>query len=386
MGGTTRCRSCSAFSSLRCCRCGVVHTKTFQTTPGKVAAYHFAEKVRRPNRGTRMLIGLDPRSIAQRGLTPFEVLDLVVERRLDGVQFHDLTVIDSSLESRALERFGEQVDSRGLFLEVGVPSPNPLRCRDHNAGPVDAREHAATLAPHLEAAATLGCRHVQAFIGSRHDRFRRDPSWAAQLEGTRDVLFHLRPLLKSMGLRLGLETHADATSFELLRLIERVGTDVLGVTLDIGNLPMRLEDPLEAVERLAPLVLSVHVKDAVLAFFERGLRWQVRPVGSGILPITETLAKIEKANPCVNLSIELHPRTYDLPIHDPAWLAQFPDLTPAAAMAIVRLAAECERRYREGTLERPEAVEAIPWDRRDMEWIAHSAGYLRPITQLLGSL
>lgn len=333
-----------------------------------------------------MLIGLDDLTIAHRELTPDALLDLVVERRLDGVQLHDPTAIDPELRPEALQRFRERVESLGLYLEIGVPSPNPSRCLARDAEPLDPRAHAAALAPRLEAVATLGCRHTRVFLGNRHDRFRREPSWAAQLEATREVLLHLRPLLKSMGVRLALETHADATSFELLRLIDAVGVDVLGVILDIGNLPMRLEDPLEATERLAPLVLGVHAKDAVLAFHERGLRWQARPVGSGILPITEVLAKVDQASPSVNVSIELHPRTYDLPVYDPNWLAHFPDLTPAAMMAVVRLASECERRYREGTLERPEAVETIPWEQRDLEWVARSAGYLRPITQLLGTL
>jgi hypothetical protein len=66
----------------------------------------------------------------------------------------------------------------------------------------------------------------------------------------------------------------------------------------------------------------------------------------------------------VNLSIELHPRTYDLPIFDPTWLGFFPGLRPEALAAVVRLAALCERPLRDGTLERPEARRrGCPWPR-----------------------
>jgi hypothetical protein len=121
----------------------------------------------------------------------------------------------------------------------------------------------------------------------------------------------------------------------------------------------------------------------VLAFTPRGLCWQARPVGSGILPIPDMLAAVLRARPGVALSIELHPRTYDLPIFDPRWLSFFPDLRPDSLAAVVRLAAECERRYAEGSLERPEAVESIPWDARDLDWLASSLGYLRSVVPTL---
>ncbi len=50
-------------------------------------------------------------------------------------------------------------------------------------------------------------------------------------------------------------------------------------------------------------------------------------------------------NPAIALSIELHPRTYDLPIYDRKWLAFFPGLRPESLAAVVRLAALAENRF-----------------------------------------
>jgi hypothetical protein len=158
------------------------------------------------------------------------------------------------------------------------------------------------------------------------------------------------------------------------------------VTLDTGNLVMRLDDPVRAAERLAPHVLSTHVKDCVLECSSRGLRWQARPVGSGILPMPDLLAPLLRANPGLCLSIELHPRTYDLPVHDPSWLAFFPGLAPESLAAVVRLAEACEARYESGFFERPEAVEAVPWPERDLDWLASSLGYLRSVVPVLERL
>src|SRR5262245_64118063 len=98
---------------------------------------------------------------------------------------------------------------------------------------------------------------------------------------------------------------------------------------------MRFDDPIEAVMRLAPRVLCTHIKDAVLAFTPRGLCWQARPVGSGILPMTDMLAALIQARPGLPLTIELHPRTYDLPIFDRNWLSFFPGLAPSSLAAVV---------------------------------------------------
>jgi hypothetical protein len=88
----------------------------------------------------------------------------------------------------------------------------------------------------------------------------------------------------------------------------------------------------------------------------------------------------------LTLSIELHPRIYDLPIYDQSWLAFFPGLRPESLAAVVRLAATCELRYAEGSLARPEVVEAIPWPERDLDWLASSLGYLRQAVELLARL
>ena len=226
----------------------------------------------------------------------------------------------------------------------------------------------------------LGCRHARIYVGDRHDRFRVDTPWDVQIAATLEVIREPdSDRLKERGIRVAIETHADLTVDELLGIIERLDPEVAGVTLDTGNLAMRLETRSMAVGRLAPFVLATHVKDAVLAFTPRGLCWQARPVGSGILPMPDMLAALLRSRPSIALSIELHPRIYDLPIYDPRWLAFFPGLRPESLAAVVRLAAECERRYAEGSLARPEAVEAVPWAGRDLDWLASSLGYLRSV-------
>jgi sugar phosphate isomerase/epimerase len=331
----------------------------------------------------RARIGFDHYTIAHRGFAPEATLRFARAHRFDGVQFLDAASIVGSLDPKALADFRAMADEMGLYLEVGLPSPNPFRRAGEPALAVTAGELAGLLAPHVEALAALGRRHARLYIGDRHDRFRLDHPWDVQIEASLAVIRALTPRLKSHGIRLAIETHADVTADELLALLDRLDPDIAGVTLDTGNVAMRLDDPLAAAERLAPYVVATHVKDMALAFTDRGLCWQARPVGSGILPIPDMLAAVLRTRPDVALSIELHPRTYDLPIYDVRWLSVFPDLRPASLAAIVRLAVECERRYARGSLERPEAIEAIPWPSRDLDWLASSLGYLRSVVPTL---
>lgn len=331
-------------------------------------------------------IGFDRYTIEHRGYSPEATLRFARSHRFDGVQFLDPASIDGSLDAVALEGVRRLAEELGLYLEVGLASPNPVRRSRELGRPVSGREMADALGPHVDALAVLGCRQARAYVGDRHDRFRTDIPWAAQVAATVEVIETLSPRLKGCGIRLAIETHADLTADELLGLLDRLDPEVAGVTLDTGNLVMRLDDPVAAAGRLAPFVVATHVKDMVLAFTDRGLCWQARPVGSGILPIPDILAILLRVRPDLTLSIELHPRTYDLPIYDPRWLAYFPGLRPDSLAAVVRLAADCERRFAEGSLERPEAIEAIPWPDRDLDWLASSLGYLRSVVPTLVGL
>ncbi len=328
-------------------------------------------------------IGFDQYTIGHRQLSPSETLDFAQEHGFDGVQFLEPSSIAPDLNPATLTAFQRQADARQLYVEVGLPSPNPAR----RSGPRDQlllpKEHARSLTKHVEGAAALGCRHARVYVGDRHDRFRGDYTWEDQLAATLAVLKCLTPCLRDTGVRLAIETHADLTVDELLGLLDRLDPDVVGVTLDTGNLVMRLDDPVWAVERLAPWVLSTHLKDCVLAETKRGLCWQARPVGSGVLPMPDLISPLIRANPKLNLSIELHPRTYDLPLNEPEWRGFFPDLRAEGLASVIRLAEVCEERFASGFVDRPEVVEAIPWPERDLDWLASSLGYLRRVLPAL---
>jgi len=72
-------------------------------------------------------------------------------------------------------------------------------------------------------------------------------------------------LFESAGIDLALETYEQVATADLTGLVERVGSDRLGICLDPANVVARLELPRTCVELASPFVKNVHVKDFAFA-------------------------------------------------------------------------------------------------------------------------
>ncbi len=158
----------------------------------------------------------------------------------------------------------------------------------------------------IEASAAIGCFELWVAPGNfkseyrgrlANDRFRTDITWEDQLIGIEKVLQKLAPVARANGAHLNIETHDEITSFEILRLIEKVGADCVGVVFDAANGLQRGEHPVFAAKRLAPYVRQTHIKDAYVGRAPNGLDFQTRPVGSGIVDFEAILPILAEANP-----------------------------------------------------------------------------------------
>src|SRR5262249_33248922 len=161
-------------------------------------------------------IGFDHYTIAHRGFAAEATLRFARDHRFDGVQFLDASSIDEVLDPDVLAGFRSTADRMGLYVEAGMPSPNPLRRAD-GEGTVWERVDLAGGAG--GALGGLDCRHARVYLGDRHDRFRTDQPWDEQLAASLEVIRALTPQLKASGIRLAIETHADLTADELLALL-----------------------------------------------------------------------------------------------------------------------------------------------------------------------
>jgi sugar phosphate isomerase/epimerase len=340
-----------------------------------------------------MKIGLDQYTIHHLPLDARGVLDFAVERGLEGVQFGSPLQLSATLDPDELRSVRAEAEDHGLYLELGIPSVNPHQAAPHLRAVGET--YPGRLEELIRAAALTGVVALRTFIGAqsralpdsvvrrmedlRYDSARPEVSWDQQLADSTEVLRRLAPVARESGIRIALETHLDATSFQLLRIIESVGTDVVGICLDTANLMLRMEDPLEATRRLAPHVLMTHTKDAALLFHETGLRWQCRPCGQGTVPFPEILEFLAAHSPDLNLSIEDHAGLFELPIYERDWIETFTDLTPAELALLLRRAWASGRRLSTRRPEDPEVLETIPWAERVLPRLDASIRYLQDL-------
>jgi sugar phosphate isomerase/epimerase len=114
-----------------------------------------------------------------------------------------------------------------------------------------------------------------------------------------DVLARAADRAHGAGIRLLLENHSDFTVEEYERIVRDVGADRVGVFLDLINPIVTFDDPLRAIERLAPLASSGHVRDFELRsiqqpdhYHRRGFEVLYRYPGEGVAPLPALVAKL----------------------------------------------------------------------------------------------
>jgi sugar phosphate isomerase/epimerase len=358
-----------------------------------------------------VIVGLDTYTLSGLGLGPYETLAFARAHGLRGLQLGSAASVSPSLDHGALREFRREAEGQGLRVELSLPQVNPHRLRHDRAvlaaGEGDVRRG---LGRYVEAAHAAGGRELHSSIGHLGDRVpgpgqsvvradgggelvrerwgaaRLDASlsWDEQVRDTIAFLRGFRPQLRELGCRVNLETHADATTFELVRVVEELGDDVQGITLDVANTMNQLEDPVAAAHRAAPYVHNTHTKDGLLFFGDAGLVWQPRACGDGVVPLDAVLPLLAEHEPDLMLAIEDHKWIYELPIYDPAFLACHPDLTPVELAALVRLAQLGQGRVDRGETTEPYASERVPWAEQQVPRIEAARDHLEQLLARAG--
>jgi sugar phosphate isomerase/epimerase len=103
------------------------------------------------------------------------------------------------------------------------------------------------------------------------------------------------------GVMLLLENHSDFTVSEYEEIVAEVGSERVGVFLDLINPIAALEDPVAVVQRLAPLAHAGHVKDYVFrsiptddGYHRRGFEVLYRYPGEGVADLARLLGALRR--------------------------------------------------------------------------------------------
>ena len=98
-------------------------------------------------------------------------------------------------------------------------------------------------------------------LGGRHyETFKPLDDWKEFTRVSWRSLRRAEPILRRHEVRLALENHKDWRIDEMLKILKRIESEWVGVTVDTGNNMSLLEDPLETARTFAPYATAVHLK------------------------------------------------------------------------------------------------------------------------------
>jgi sugar phosphate isomerase/epimerase len=112
--------------------------------------------------------------------------------------------------------------------------------------------------------------------------------------------------LKEYGLRLGIENHPEKSVDELLAKVGDGGDGTIGVTADTGWWGTHGVDAAEALERLAPHLFLVHLKDVREVRAHNTCRY-----GDGVVPLERCVRVLHEIGYTGTISVEHEPDDYD---------------------------------------------------------------------------
>jgi sugar phosphate isomerase/epimerase len=295
-------------------------------------------------------IGIDNYGLFPAGLDPIGVLKWALRNGAEGVAFSGFDDIQrNNLDCRCLKQMREFAGAGNLYLEWGGGQHIPFDLSTWT--PKDLFNHNRTAA---EEAASLGVGIIRSCSGGLMRWNPQSPPTARLLDGMAKALTEQRQMLMDHEVTLAIETHFEFTTFELIRVFEACGAKPggwLGICLDTMNLLTMLEDPVMATERILPWVVSTHIKDGGILETETGFKTFTAPFGSGIIDFERIFSLLESTGRTINLNIEDHGGDFDVPVFNPEFRREFPDLADPELEKLIALSEQTRENMTEGTLE-----------------------------------
>lgn len=210
----------------------------------------------------------------------------------------------------------KRAEQYGMYIEAWVPLPDG--------------DDTAEFEQSLRDAQAVGALSLRAAClpTRRYEVFPTIDSWKSHLERSVRSLEVARPLLDKYKIPLGLENHKDWTADEMVAVMKHYGTEYLGVCLDFGNNLSLMDDPMDAIEKLAPYTVSTHLKDMATQPYGDGLLLSEVLLGDGYLDLPRAISILKEARPDIRFSLEMITRDpLQVPCLTDEYWVTFPDCT-----------------------------------------------------------
>jgi len=232
----------------------------------------------------------------ERQLSTFELFDLGIELGLDGFHLDDGVL--ENLDSSFLREVGASAREKNLFLEYNMS----LDLGNFGIG----IQH--DLEGGLRTAHALGADVVKAGMEMPRPRPRAGSRFHRKvmpyLEKTAVLLKKAAPLAENLGIRLALENHCDSFSEEILWVLKEVDHPFVGACIDTMNAWHIAEDPMKAIENLAPVAFTNHFRDDRVEFCRDGFRVRGVAVGDGDIDMKKAYQLIKDGSLTNRIIIE----------------------------------------------------------------------------------
>ena len=141
--------------------------------------------------------------------------------------------------------------------------------------------------------------------GRRYEQFKSLAEFREFEARGKMMLERAVPAVEKHRVRLAVENHKDQRIDERIALFEQIGSEFVGACVDTGNSFALLDDPIEAVERLAPYAFSVHLKDQAVREYEDGFLLGDIPLGGGCFDLKRMVEILKAAKPEIRFALEL---------------------------------------------------------------------------------
>jgi len=237
-----------------------------------------------------------PKEIPVRAMDIFGLMELSEKLGLDGLQ---ITPVDcETTDHEQLSKIRRAALKHDLYLEYNFSLNEKFDPRLNNAIE-DAIDISASLGADI-AKISMDIERPRPIGASRHD-----PIVMKQLEAIAEKLVAAAPKAEKNGVKLAVENHTETFASEIKWLVDQVNHPWIGACIDTVNSLAVFEDPLVAVEVLAPIAFVIHFKDSEILKTAYGLKFRSVACGDGDIDLKSIYRIIRKKSEIQRITIEV---------------------------------------------------------------------------------
>ncbi|HCY87942.1 MAG TPA: sugar phosphate isomerase/epimerase [Desulfobacteraceae bacterium] len=233
----------------------------------------------------------------ERQMTLMQMMDYIVELGLEGLHL-DAKALDR-MDHDYLARVKEYAADRNLYMEFNFA----LSSGHYDSAVQFEVEEGVDIAHRIGADLTKIGMNLKRPRPIAAGKFHSE--MMTQLESVVKRVRAAISLVEKTGVRLALENHTDAFSEEVIWVLDKIDHPMVGACIDTVNGIHVTENPVTAIENLAPRAFTNHFRDNRIVITPWGLKFTGAAVGEGDLDMKRAYELISRNPDMQRINIEL---------------------------------------------------------------------------------